>query len=294
MTHSPDEELDYYATIFKKIRNKKYEFFVISRIVHFLNDRELEFTTQQLIRTKEGRFLLDLYFPQLKIVIEVDESYHTCDRQIAKDEKRDKAVVEATNVVIKRIGVAGQSFDDVNSKIDSMVRVIQQKKKELQDASQFVPFVYGQKYETEYWLEKGKLSVSDDARFRTHVDVARLFGKNYKGHQQALINLDDSHSVWFPKLYENGDWDNKLSADGTKIEMRKVSGGRFSAKEIREVKSYVFAHHRDEFGKIYYAFKGLFEVTEQRENEATFSRIADVFEFDGKRGVKPVKPSERP
>ena len=73
MIRRPDEELDYYATIFKKIRNKRYEFFVISRIVHLLNDRALEFTTQQLVRTDKGRFLLDLYFPQLKFAIEVDE-----------------------------------------------------------------------------------------------------------------------------------------------------------------------------------------------------------------------------
>ena len=285
MNPRSDEELDYYATIFKKIRNKKYEFFVISRIVHLLNDRTLEFTTQQLVRTDKGRFLLDLYFPQLKFAIEVDEGYHTHDRQVDKDKERDKAVVEQADVDIKRIAITGKSFDDVSSRIDEVVLAIQQKKKALQGVSEFVPFVYGQKYDTEYWLGKGGLSASDDARFRTHVDVARLFGKNFKGHQRATIRLDDAHSVWFPKLYENGDWNNEISRDGRHILMRKVSGGKFNSKgKIKKgEKLYVFAHHRDEFGKIYYAFKGIFEVRTHRENRATFSLVCDTIRFDAGR-----------
>jgi len=286
MTRRPEKELDYYAEMLMGIRNKKYESYVISRIIHLLNDRELELTTQQLVRTKNGRFLLDLYFPQLKLAIEVDEPHH--DAQVNHDKTREKAVVEVGDVHFERVRIKDQSNSAVNFRIDEVIGVIRQKKKELKTASLFVPFVYGQKYKTEFWLKKGRLSASDDARFQTHVDVAMLFGKNYEGHQKAIIKLDDGHSVWFPKLYENGDWDNKLTPDGKTIEMRKVSGGKFNSKEIKEVKSYVFAHHRDEFGKIYYAFKGLFKVKSQRENEAIFSRVSDAIEFDGKGRVKPA------
>jgi very-short-patch-repair endonuclease len=294
----PDKELEYYAKIFEKIRNKKYEFYVISRIVHLLNDRELEFTTQQLVRTEEGRFLLDLYFPQLNLAIEVDESYHANDRQIDKDKERDKAVLEAANVCTERIEISeiseisgqskSKSIDDVNSRISDVIRVIKEKKKELKLASQFVPFVYGQKYKTEHWLKIGRLSVSDDARFHTHVDVAKLFGKNYEGHQKATIKLDDDNFIWFPKLYQNKDWNNELSPDGLKIQMRNVPSGKYDSNKRRSGdKCYVFAHHHDEFGEIYYAFKGVF-VTEQRGNEATFSRVFDAIEFDEKGGVKPI------
>lgn len=285
MNRKLDEELEYYATVFKKIRNKKYEFFVISKIVHLLNDCELEFTTQQLIRTARGRYLLDLYFPQLKFAIEVDEDHHVRDRQIDMDKERDKAVVDESSINIKRIAITGKTLKEVNSAICDVIHLIQQKKSEMQAASKFVPFVYGRKYETDFWLKNGSLSVSDDARFRTHVDVARLFGKNYEGHQRALIRLNNDHSVWFPKLYKNGDWNNELSSDGTTISMSQKSGGRFSSKEVVGTRYYVFAHHRDEFGKTYYAFKGIFELQSIHENDAKYSIVSNTITFDGKGSV---------
>lgn len=59
------DELTYYARLLTKLRNKKYEFYVVSRIIHLLNDTEIQFTTQQLVRKEDGgRYLIDLYFPQ--------------------------------------------------------------------------------------------------------------------------------------------------------------------------------------------------------------------------------------
>ena len=55
---------------------------------------------------------------------------------------------------IKRIAITGKSFDEVCSRIDDVIRAIRQKQKALQAASQFEPFVYGQKYDTKHWLEK--------------------------------------------------------------------------------------------------------------------------------------------
>src|SRR5699024_11573974 len=52
-------------------------------------------------------------------------------------------------------------------------------------------------------ISTGTLSIGDRVTFRTHVEVARLFGKNYKGHQQAVIQLTQDTVVWFPKLFRN-------------------------------------------------------------------------------------------
>lgn len=291
------DELDYYATVLKKISNKKYEFFVISRIISLLNDREIEFTTQQLIRTAKGRFLLDLYFPQLKLAIEVDESYHSRDNQVAKDKEREKAVVDVSQVEIERVNASGQSFDDVISRIDALVSSIKEKKKELKHKKQFTPFVYGDKYKTEKWLKKGVISIADDARFKTHVDAAKIFGKNYDGHQRAVINLDEGRYVWFPKLYENGDWDNTLSSDGKKIEQKRVAGGRYDLKKRKKERpadalAFVFAHHKDDFGQVYYAFKGVFQVKSRKDGVTQYIRCYDAIKFDGKGNVTPFnKPA---
>ena len=51
---------------FSKIQHKQWELYIITRIVHNLNDPEIEFVCQQLIKTKDGkRYLADLCFPSL-------------------------------------------------------------------------------------------------------------------------------------------------------------------------------------------------------------------------------------
>ena len=63
---------------FSKIQHKQWELYIITRIVHNLNDPEIEFVCQQLIKTKDGkRYLADLCFPSLKLYYEIDEAHHS-------------------------------------------------------------------------------------------------------------------------------------------------------------------------------------------------------------------------
>ncbi len=291
MGRKSDDRLDYYATMLKKIRNKKYELLVISRIIHLLNDGDIEFTTQQLVVAEEKRFHLDLYFPQFKIAVEVDESYHSAENQVAKDKEREMAVIDAANVRFERIDASGKSFGDVCRRVDEVVCLLKEKKKVLTGQGNFVPL--GIKYDSTYWGARKVLTVSDDARFRTHVDVANtIFGCDYLGHQKALIRLkergngENAEFVWFPKLYQNDDWDNKLALNGTKIVQTKPTDGKYGSRRNVEIgdKLVVFAHHKDEFGQIYYAFKGVFELQSRKENKSTYVRRFDELRFDGKKG----------
>ena len=56
---------------FSKIQHKKWELYVITRIIHLLNDPELEFVCQQLVKTSDNkRYLTDLCFPELNLYCE--------------------------------------------------------------------------------------------------------------------------------------------------------------------------------------------------------------------------------
>ena len=278
----------------KKISHKGYELFVISRIYHFLDDPEIELATQQLIRTEKGSFLVDLYFPQFKLAIEVDEKFH--EKQIDADNYRERAIIEGRDISFQRIKIKDKSLAEIKNQINDVIDKIKSEKIKQNSSNKFIPFIFDQKYDVDFWLKRGKLSISDDARFRTHVDAAKLFGKNYKGHQRALFNYDDKYSVWFPKIYPNGDWNNSLSSDGKKIKMRRKDGGRYgnqtpngSAHQNRKTENrYVFAHHKDEFGAIYYKFTGVFKVQELGDGNADFHLIFNSINFDGKGNVNPV------
>ena len=78
MDHLNSLELcEYITRSLNKIRHKKYESYVINRIVHQLNDFTLKFITQQYVKRSDNKIALtDLYFPQLGIHVEIDEGHH--------------------------------------------------------------------------------------------------------------------------------------------------------------------------------------------------------------------------
>lgn len=262
------DELTYYAKLLTKLRNKKYEFYVVSRIIHLLNDTEIQFTTQQLVRNEEGkRYLIDLYFPQFKIAVEVDESHHLSNEEA--DRAREREIISSADVKFFRIQCNHNS--DIESVHESIDQLIDDEIRPLKNNKDFRPYSYQDEFSVKPWLKAGKLRISDGAKFRTHADVLRLFGKNYKLHQAGSSPLNEKVQVWFPKLYKNKDWINSISPDGEIIEQTRV-GNDMEIKEIKD--SIVFAHQVDVLGNIYYSFKGIFRCTRHTKNEISYKRIA--------------------
>lgn len=261
------DELTYYAKLLTKLRNKKYEFYVVSRIIHLLNDTEIQFTTQQLVRNEEGkRYLIDLYFPQFKIAVEVDESHHLSNEEA--DRAREREIISSADVNFVRIQCDHNSnIESVHDSIDQLINRI----RPLKNSKDFRAYSYQDEFSVEPWLKAGKLTISDGAKFRTHADVLRLFGKNFSLHQAASSPLNEKVQVWFPKLYKNKDWVNSISPDGEIIEQTRV-GNDMEIKEIKD--SIVFAHQTDVLGNIYYSFKGIFRCTGHTKNEISYERIA--------------------
>ena len=273
------DELTYYAKLLTKLRNKKYEFYVVSRIIHLLNDTEIQFTTQQLIRKKDGkRYLIDLYFPQFKIAVEIDESHHLSNEEA--DRAREREIISYVDVEFFRIKCDNNSnIESVHKRIDTLIDKIRR----LKNNKDFRPFSYQDEFSIDQWLRAGKLTISDGAKFRTHADVLRLFGKNFRLHQAGSSPLNEKVQVWFPKLYNNNDWINSISPDGKIIEQTRV-GNDMEIKEIKD--SIVFAHQKDVLGNIYYSFKGIFRCTRHTENDIHYERIATEVVFSNYENKK--------
>lgn len=270
------DELTYYAKLLTKLRNKKYEFYVVSRIIHLLNDTEIQFTTQQVVRKNDGRrYLIDLYFPQFQIAVEIDESHHLSNEEA--DRVREREIVTYTGVTFFRIKCDNNSnLASVHQKIDELINEIRLRKDTLKDNGNFKPYSYQDEFSVEKWLKVGRLELDDGAKFRTHADVLRLFGKDYTSHQRSTSPLNENEQVWFPKLYKNDDWDNSIDNDGKEINQIKV-GNEMEIKEIKD--SIVFAHQKDVFGNIYYSFKGVFRCEKHTENKIYYERIATEIIF---------------
>lgn len=138
-------------------------------------------------------------------------------------------------------------------------------------------------------LEVGHLTVHDAVPFKRHIDVARLFGRDYKGHQKATIRLGDDIVIWFPKMYGNADWRNSLEDDGATIRMAAEPGGLYRAedKDPDGRHEVVTFGHVEEFGTRFYKFLGVFERDAEASTDAewVYRLVSDTVYFDGRGAV---------
>lgn len=140
------------------------------------------------------------------------------------------------------------------------------------------------------WLDeviaRGYLNTSDHVPFETHVQVARLFGRNMKGHQRATIRINESTHIWFPKMFSNGDWENSLSDDGQTITMRPSANSQYSDVMTRPPERDIMIT----FGKLkqgarttFYEFLGVFERDPEHSNESqwVYQFVSESIQFNG-------------
>ncbi len=292
-----DAELEWQALRLRKIVHKKFELWAITRIVHGLDDPEIEWVTQQAVPAREEgkRALVDLYFPQFRVAVEIDELQHV--DQVEQDRLRERHVIDTANVEFWRWKMQDiHTLDDARHRIDELVDDIRERKRAQIERGTFEPFRFGRASDPAEWIARGGVGIRDDARFRRHIDVARLFGKDLVMHRSGMLRVSPTVQVWFPKLYLNKEWHNAQLDDGQRIVQRLATDViegidpeplplGTGTGETR----LVFAHYRDEFGRIYYRFVGAFEHTGQDGHSADFRRIGERVAVDGAGGFEIVR-----
>lgn len=279
-------ELDYYARMIQKIQSKKHEVYAISRILHRLDDPEIELVTQQAVHTRDGLALLDLYLPQFGIALEVDELHHIATHSKEADKAREQRVLDLARLEFVRLGI-GQMKDreEFKAKVDQFIDDVRGRKRDGIAAGTFSPFSYGARHDPEHWLARGRLTVDDDAQMQVMPHVTRLFGFHHKHWQRATVRLSGGAQIWMPFLAQEGapkrsDWDNRLIGGGETIVERSL--GDWTTGTYEDVDRVVFAKFRDPvFGSVYYRFLGVYKLASQSRDTATFTRIATEIELPG-------------
>ncbi|MCK0140021.1 AbaSI family restriction endonuclease [Aliiroseovarius sp. F47248L] len=274
-----------------KIKHKKWELFVISRIVHglLLDNEDVEFICQQLVRRPDGgRALTDMYFPQFGVFLEIDEPQHATEEHTANDRHRTDDIVVAANLIEKRIpvlesdGVTEKSLASVAKEADDFINEIRLLKRDALANDTFEPWDFEDRYDLNQHVERGFLSISTNPVFRYQHHALRCFGYTKGVFQRGAWTLasDPSRCVWFPRLYETETWDNELSPDGMQIVERKKDGSGGHAKIVYDEKwksRIVFARYSDNLGAVLYRFVGEFKHDPALSDEykRVFSRVTD-------------------
>jgi len=271
---------DYIIRQLARAEKKKYENYVVTRIWHLLDNQNVKIVTQQYVSRPEGRAMTDLYFPQLGIHIEVDEKQHfnSLGERVAHDNVREADIINATNHEILRVKVAEESIEAINRQVDEVLMRIREKIMSVQPIwdfdADFNPATY---------IAKGKIAVDENVAFRTVVDALCCFGRPPKSIQRGFVkHPKEDRMIWFPRLFLNKDWDNRLSCDEEEISERKLMGhDEFFKEKISDVKHQkerlVFAKVKSNLGDVMYRFKGVYKLDvplSLERSESVYKRVA--------------------
>lgn len=248
---------------FRRISNKKEELYVITRIFHLLNDLEIEFVCQQKVRKPDGKiYLVDIFFPQFKLYLEVNEAHHLEEDQKLFDKLRMEQIWEITDWERHEI-FTHTNLAEINHSIENFVSVLRVKKENLKAENSFKRWTINSAEKINQILERGYLHSKLNDHLPKHADVTRLFGANhkewYKGSYPYKKPFDFiPKMVWFPKLYRHSVWTNQLTEDGSKITEKKSSGEEIGGERSEEINKIVFGHYKDPVGNTTYRYMGEF------------------------------------
>ena len=266
---------EYLLRNFSKISHKKWELYIVTRVLHLLDDPNIEYVCQQYIRpsSKSNYYLTDLCFPTLKVYLEVNEGQHAEITHQINDQIRQREILDATDWEQKSIDVyeflddgkiIDRSLKEVDRDVDEFIEYLKQRKVIIEkNHGKKLEWNYENRFSPHTHIEKGYIKVSDNVVFLNHRDALRLFGYKGKHYQRGYWRMKvHSKAVWFPKLYQNGQWDNKLSDDNNDIIQRKVVDGILLDHPLPyDENRIVFAHYKNILGQVVYKFLGEFHTS---------------------------------
>lgn len=287
-------KLDYISRLFSKISHKRTESYVINRLWNKLDDARIQFVLQQYVLRKEGKYALaDVYLPQLRLSVEVNEPYHY--KNVEADRIRNAELsqymeiqhVNCYNVVDGE--AVGCSLEEVNQRTDAVVAYIRRRIAEL--GADFRPW---RDADTVADIrERGCLSVKDGVSLYKIDDIAAVFGTRpkHRGFLRAsgvAVPGKPDEVVWWPNT-SHRKWENSLQEDGVTITECPRNESERAAHVRQHIgsneKRIVFLRYTDMLGLTSYRFMGVYQMNKERstnENRCVWERISGTYMLDGK------------
>lgn len=290
---------EYILKQLNKSKNKIYEAYVTHRIFNALKSYDLRFSCQQYVKFENDNYaLLDMYFPDLNVQVEIDEGHHNNKENIKLDGERQRSVEETiknmnsltrngvlslkNNLEIFRVKIFDESKLKSIEKIDIDIDDVIIKIKKKIDMVNPELWNFDEDYSYKKYIKNKTINVSDNIQLKYITDVVNLFGGNKDGSfckekytaYGKLYHLDDKDIFfWCPKNKDEN-WDNELVNNGRIIREKKHKDhGQDKTKRA------TFFKAKDNLGNNFYRFVGVFEGIESNDDDYNvYKKISDWLE----------------
>ncbi len=286
-------KVEYITKLFQKTSSKAIESYCLSRLWHRLDNDEIKFIPQQYVNRHEDKYALtDVYLPQFKIHIEVNEPAHydSADR-INADEQRKQQIETNTGHKLFVIDCR-QALIQIHYQIDEIVQIINSLILEQKKNGVFKPWQPDIERNPEFWKAKSTITESDEISFSSIEDICKLFDADFNKTKRGFLRLggiqhpkNKRYIIWWPSEKTRQGWVNKLGMDDTITETHSDYSKRIkhfndylNTQELR----IVFFHYKDVLGLTSYKFKGVYAYDTLKSAPSTgvvWKRINDTLSF---------------
>lgn len=271
-------KVQYIARLFQKTSFKALENYCLTRLWHKLDNDEVKLVPQQYVNRHVNKYALtDVYLPQFKIHLEVNEPAHydSLDRILA-DQIRKMDIEQKTGHRLFVIDCRKDLFE-IHQEIDSIVRLITEEIVKQKQQGTFKPWQPELEQNPNYWKAKKKIQEVDEISFKSIEDICLLFDADFAKTKRGFLRQgavkypkDINYIIWWPAEIKRSGWINTFSDNENIINESHLDNVKRSSHYNNLIKTtelrIVFFHKKDVLGNVGYKFKGVYEIDRINSN----------------------------
>ncbi|MBM3455737.1 MAG: hypothetical protein FJX80_11395 [Bacteroidetes bacterium] len=269
-------KLEYITRLFQKASSKAIEHYCLSRLWHQLNNEDIKFIPQQKVTRNEKKYALtDLYLPQLKMHIEINEPPHYASpERIRADKKRRKQIEDNTGHKVYEIDCR-KDLKEIHADIDKLVGLIQKQIAIQHQNGTFKPWRPDEDSNPILLRRKGFISTADEVSLNSIEDICQLFGADFNKTKRGFLRRggilhpqDKNILIWWPSDRTRQGWLNSVCKGGKEIIETHSDGKKKHEHYIKYLNSsqkrIVFFHCTDVLGLTSYKYHGIYAYDQKK------------------------------
>lgn len=207
---------EYFVNQIHRTAYKKHENFIIGSLIHDTNLSELKPCLQHYAKRKDGKYaLIDLYYPQIELAVEIDEEHHLKNSE--GDKFRQLEIEENLNCSFFRIKIIE---GNILCQINDLKTLIHEKMSKYRSSGKWID-----------WQEPKRINISEAKelfketlfiKIKGRIDPDKLYDRQ-TGHwrigkkkQEKIKKVIIVHDTFVSRIFQNIRWYD-CETDGTKV-----------------------------------------------------------------------------